>query len=672
MRGVAVSRTPSRAVARVIAAVAIAAAVGSGLVACTSEPPGPQQAAATLAAALSSGSFAKVVFTGPTTPADAATARAAAYEGLGDRAPEVVVKSAKQDADDEDSATATLAFTWDLDPRGAGDEWRYTTTVHLERDAADESVWQTAWRSALLAPDLAPDETLTLTRERARRAEVLGADDEPIVEPRPVHRIGVDKTRVAAGAQDAAARGLAAALDLDAEEYAARVAAAGPKAFVEAIVVRDGDKAYDIGALAALPGVNAVADSLPLAPTRTFARAILGTVGDATAEAIEKSDGAIVAGDLTGLSGLQRQYDAQLRGRAGLEVEARNPDGSAKRVLFRTDPVAGQPLRTTLDLGLQLSAEQILAGVGPASAIVAIQPSTGNVLAAASGAGGDGMATATLGQYAPGSTFKVVSALALLRSGLTPSSTVACPPSVVVDGRTFNNFPDYPAARLGAIPLATAFAHSCNTAFISQREAAPQSALIDAAGSLGLTSQDLGFSAFLGAVPADSDGTDHAATMIGQGRVLASPLGMATVAASVAHGGTVTPRLVVNPPADGATPSPTGDASQDDDASSPAEGDDEAPARAHVDLTGDEAAQLRELMRGVVTVGGASFLGDVPGDPVLAKTGTAQFGPADNLQNHVWMIAVHGDLAVAVFVDVGEYGSTTAGPLLERFLRAAG
>ena len=76
-------------------------------------------------------------------------------------------------------------------------------------------------------------------------------------------------------------------------------------------------------------------------------------------------------------------------------------------------------------------------------------------------------------------------------------------------------------------------------------------------------------------------------------------------------------------------------------------------------------------MRSVVTDGGATFLLDVPGEEVAAKTGTAQFGEAGALQNHVWMIAIQGDLAVAVFVDVGDFGSTTAGPLLESFLRAA-
>ena len=77
-------------------------------------------------------------------------------------------------------------------------------------------------------------------------------------------------------------------------------------------------------------------------------------------------------------------------------------------------------------------------------------------------------------------------------------------------------------------------------------------------------------------------------------------------------------------------------------------------------------------MRGVVTRGSGSFLASLPGAPVLAKTGTAEFGDQQPLQTHTWMIAVHGDLAVAVFVDVGESGSQTAGPILEQFLRAAG
>ncbi|GIG21991.1 cell division protein FtsI [Cellulomonas chitinilytica] len=653
---------------RFVAVGTVGVLAAAGLAACSSKPPGPDAAAKTLAAALTSGSFTAVEFAdGSGDAAAAADARTAAYEGLDPLEPKVTFTSAASPKDDPDTATAKFAFTWDVDD--TDDDWTYTTTAHLTRDAEDESVWRVTWSPALLAPDLVAGEKLTTTRVRAERANVLGAGGVPIVEPRPVWHLGVDKTHTDAAGQDAAARWLAVGLGIDADEYAAKVAAAGPKAFVEAITVRQGDPAYDIPALTTAVGVSAVSDTLPLAPTRVFARPILGTVGPATAEIVEKSEGAIAAGDTAGLSGLQRQFDAQLRGVPGITVNAVSADGAAKRELFSKEPVAGTPLATTLDPNLQQAAEDILAGVGPASAIVAVRPSTGDVVAAASGPGGEGQSTATLGQFAPGSTFKVATTLALLRGGLTADSTVSCPATTTVDGRVFQNFPGYPADKLGDVPLRTAFANSCNTAFIGSRDKADQNALIDAAGSLGLVPDaDLGFAAFLGAVPADSDGTDHAASMIGQGRILASPLGMATVAASVGAGHTVTPHLVT--PAEGATSSggATPSASEGGEGSaSPS-----ATPRPAVPLTTAEAQTLQGLMRAVVTEGGATFLQDVPAPEVAAKTGTAQFGEDGNLQNHVWMIATHGDLAVAVFVDVGDYGSTTAGPLLEQFLRAAG
>ncbi|MBO3086077.1 penicillin-binding transpeptidase domain-containing protein [Cellulomonas fengjieae] len=629
----------------VVCGIALAAVAGS-LTACSPEPPGPESATAALAAALTSGDFSEVPFAGGEADVAAATAaRTAAYEGLAPWEPAVKVVSTTVEGEEKDTAEVTLGYTWDVNASDA--DWTYETHARFARD--EEDLWHATWSPSLLAPDLVDGEILTVQRLRAERANVLGAGGAVIVEPRTVHRLGIDKTQVAAPEQDAAARTLAGMLGIDPDTYAGSVTAAGEKAFVEAITIRDGDPAYDVRALAALPGVHDVVDTLPLAPSRRFARPILGSVGVATAEIIEKSDGAVVAGDLTGLSGLQRQYDAQLRGLPGLTVTASQPDGVAPRQLFSVDPTPGTPLTTTLDVRLQDAAESVLSTVTPASAVVAIRPSTGEVLAAASGTGGEGMSTATLGQFAPGSTFKVVSALALLRSGLTADSDTTCPATVSVDGRSFTNFPEYPTDKLGTVPLRTAFAYSCNTAFISARDTADQKALIAAAGSLGLDPKaTLGFPGFLGDVPGDSDGTDHAASMIGQGRVLASPLGMATVAASVARGATVVPRLVL-PAEETATPAP-------------------APA---VPLTAAEGATLHELMRGVVAEGGATFLQDVPGEEVAAKTGTAQFGPADNLQNHVWMVAIQGDLAVAVFVDVGEYGSTTAGPLLEQFLVAA-
>ncbi|WP_454050640.1 penicillin-binding transpeptidase domain-containing protein [Cellulomonas sp. Marseille-Q8402] len=609
--------------------------------ACTGGQDERQQTAAALAEALTDGDFADVPLEGATAT-EAAEARTAAYAGLDPWTPEVAAGDVVPSEDDEAAASVDLTYTWDVD--SSASDWTYTTHATLVRT---DDGWRPRWSTMLLAPDLAAGETLQVRRVQAERADVLGAGDAVLVEARPVFRVGIDKTRVEAAAADGAARGLASALGLDVEAYAAQVAAAGEKAFVEAIVVREGDPAYDVAALSALPGVNAVPASLPLAPTRAFARPVLGTVGQATAEIVEASDGAVVGGDLTGLGGLQKQFDEQLRGLPGLTVVATAGDAQ-ERELFHVEPQVGAPLRTTLDPAVQQAAEDVVATVtDSASAVVAIRPSTGEVLAAASGPGGGGMSTATLGLYAPGSTFKVATSLALLRAGLTPDSVVTCPPTATVDGREFQNYPGYPADALGDIPLRTAVAESCNTAFLTAAGTAPQESLAAAAEALGLVEDaDLGFAGALGSVPAEATGTDHAASMIGQARVQATPLGMATVAASVAAGARVTPHLVVDQEA--TTPVP--------EAGRP--------------LTAAEADALRSMMRAVVTEGGGDFLQDVPGPEVIAKSGTAQYGSSEELANHAWMIAAQGDLAVAVFVETGDFGSTTSGPLLEAFLRS--
>ncbi len=543
---------------------------------------------------------------------------------------------------DDAHATARLRYRWRL--AGTGATWTYTTTAKLVRGQAGH--WSTTLTPHLLAPTLARGERLVLESRPAPRADILGAGGVALVKDRPVVRFGIDKTHVGAARAVASAKAAARLLGVDAASFAARVKAAGDQAFVEAIVLRRSDVSRVLPrSYPKIPGFVGLPDTMPLAPTRDFARPILGAVGPVTAEIVKQSRGAYRAGDMAGLSGLEQRYDEQLRGTPGVTVVA-VPRSGDPRQLFATDAHRGKPLRTTIDPRLQATAERALAGVGPASALVAIRPSDGHVLAAASGPGSDGYSSATLGRYAPGSTFKVVSSLALLRRGLTPDSVVPCPPTVVVDGKAFKNYSDYPSSGIGRIPLRTAVADSCNTAFVSQHGRVSAGDLVDAAASLGLgVDHDLGFPVFLGSVPGSGTATEHAASLIGQGQVLASPMAMAAVAASVAAGRTVVPDLLpaaqprLDPP-----PHP---------------------------LTAAEDRDLRALMRGVVTSGSGSFLAGLGGPPVLAKTGTAEFGDRTPPQTHAWMIGVHGDLAVAAFVDVGDSGSRTAGPLLEQLLRAA-
>lgn len=603
--------------------------------------PTPEATAEALAAGLQSGDLLRVAFD-PETAVGAQAAYDEVVAGMGERTPTVTVVEVGEP--DGGVADATLRWSWDL---GQDEPWTYEVTAPLtEGTAQGESPWQATWSTTLVEPSLEAGDVLDVASLTPDRGDVLGARGLALVTERQVSRVGIDKPTVEGSQVGASARALAKLVGIDPKEYARLVEAAGPQAFVEAIVYRQEE--IDPGLLRALEGIvgsRVIGGSLPLAPTREFAAPLLGRVGEVTAEMIEQNPEEYEAGDVAGTSGLQARYDDTLRGTPGLRVDAVDDQG-VPHELYRSEPVAGQPLQLSLDLDLQVEAELLLADVAPASALVALRPSTGEILVAANGPGTGGLNLATFGQFAPGSTFKTVSSLALLRAGVTPQTRVPCTASLVVDGKTFTNYDDYPAGGLGDIPLRTAVANSCNTAFISQASRLRGTDLYDAGVSLGIgIDHDLGFPAYLGSVKPSPSQTESAAQLIGQGTILASPMVMAAVIGSAQSGQLVIPRLV--------------------------EGVDVSAPEGAKPLEPAEADALRSMLRSVVTDGSGRGLADVPGPPVIAKTGTAEFGSGQDLQTHAWMVAAQGDLAVAVFVEVGSSGSGTAGPILEAFLRAA-
>ncbi|WP_238342924.1 penicillin-binding transpeptidase domain-containing protein [Nocardioides cynanchi] len=598
--------------------------------------PSPDPTAKALADGLSSGDLSKVAFVG-STPTIVQKQYAAAVSGLGAVKPTVTVSGVSKSS--STAATATLHWTW---PLGSG--WSYTTRVPMQT-TQDGSGWRVPWRPALVEPTLQPAETLSATTVPATRGDILGPGGVGLVTDRPVVRFGVDRTKVGPAAALDSARRLAQLTGIDVASYVKQVKASGPQAFVQAIVYRQQDAPSGlVGRATAIKGVDALADQLPLGITKEFAAPILGSVGPVTADMIKQNPGVYRVGDLAGISGLEARYDEQLRGTPGVEVDAVGSDGKHRK-LFATKPVDGTPLKLTMVPRLQMLAERILANVAPASAIVAIRPSTGAILAAANGPGNNGYNDATYGRFAPGSTFKTVDSLALAKKGVTPSTPVDCPTSVTVNGKVFTNDSFYPPSANGRITLATAIANSCNTAYINERTRLGSSDLVDAAATLGMgVDHDLGFPAYFGNVVPPASETEKAADMIGQGQILASPMTMATVMASVVAGHTVVPQLVTSVHPDPTSPTP---------------------------LTSAQDAMLTTLLRGVVTGGTGIGLKDVPAPPVIAKTGTAEFDRNGKILTHAWMIAGHGDLAVCAFVDVGTTGAGTAGPLLEQFLRGA-
>jgi cell division protein FtsI/penicillin-binding protein 2 len=616
----------------------------------------PDGVAAALAAGLSRKDVSQVEFVGATGTVINQQLQAL-VAGMGPLKPAVTVGSVTRQGN---AATATLNVVWTFP--GVGAPWSYATIAPLAQDAGH---WKATWQPSVVQPQLDGAHRLSQHRLYPKRGELLGEAGEPIVTLRGVFRIGLDKAEIKPEQTKPSALRLARLVHIDAAAYAKLVAAAGDQAFVEAIVLRSTANNLPRGRdLRAIPGALSIQDEQMLAPTRDFAQPIIGTVGDATKEIVDASAGAVVAGDQVGLSGLQKRYDQQLRGIPGAQVQvvaakAAGPSPSPSPTptaspsvtqppkgvtVFEAKATPGRDLTTTLNPGLQRLAEKTLAKTKPPAALVAIRPSTGAIVAAANGPGNQNQSIATVGREAPGSTFKVVSALALLRTGLSPTSSVTCPRTITVDGRRFKNYSDYPSRHFGTIDLRTALAQSCNTAFIGQSSRLKGSALLEAAGSLGVgTDYDVGFPSFFGSVPDRPSGTARAAAVIGQGTVEASPMAMASVAASVAAGHTVLPHLV-----------------EGQQASSKAK-----------PLTANEAGQLKHMMRAVVTQGSGHVLGSLSGPAVIAKTGTAEYGPTKALRTHAWMIAAQGDLAVAVFVNDGASGSHTAGPLLKAFLQGA-
>lgn len=574
-------------------------------------------------------------------PEAAQTGYEAVVAGLGDVRPTVELGAVTRT---EDTASAPLTWSWPFGPQG----WSSIGTLPLTADP-ETGVWTAAWSPGLVHPELGEADVLSATRTTAPRAEVLGRDGAPIVSDQPVVRVGVQPSRVEdLGLLTAT---LADLLEVDAADLTERISAAASEAFVDVITLRRPD--YDAlrAQLQPLPGTVFAESTRPLAPTRDFARALLGTVGPATAELIEGSEGRLAPGDETGLSGLQRSYDAQLAGSPGVLVE--KVGGEQRTELFTVEPVAGEPVTLTLDTQVQRAADAALASVLTSgslgadggngnAALVAVSVQTGAVLAV-SNTPASGTNRALTGQYPPGSTFKTISTQALLAAGVTPEQQVPCPATATVQGRSFRNFE---GGELGPATFAQDFAASCNTAFVGLSAQLDDDALTAAATPMGIgVPWTVGVDAFPGEVPATTSAVDRAAATIGQGRTVVSPLAMAVAAGSIARGSFLDPTLV-EPGTDTeavSAPEPVAD-----------------------------TAVVRELMRAVVTEGTASALADVPGEPVFAKTGTAEFGTASPPLTHGWMIGFQGDVAFAVLVEEGTSGGRSAVPVAEAFLRGLG
>jgi cell division protein FtsI/penicillin-binding protein 2 len=348
-------------------------------------------------------------------------------------------------------------------------------------------------------------------------------------------------------------------------------------------------------ALLALDG-SVLADGSPDVPageqTRSsplgeVASAVLGTVGPVPAARRQSLEAQGVPADATvGLSGLELALDDHLRGIPGGELLAESPQAAGTgRVLASAVSRPAPAFRTSVSPAIQRAA--VMALGGQLGGIVAMDPSSGRIVAVA-GIGLDGL-------QPPGSTFKMITLSGVLEAGIANPHTVFQYASyATLDGVRLNNANGENCG--GTLELA--FAVSCNSVFTPLGVKLGATRLVSMAERFGFN-QDTG-------VPGASQSTLPAAsaiqgelavgsTAIGQGQVLATPLQMAIVAATIADGGR--------------RPKPTFEQGA-------------APARLPA-IGAAVAHTVRRLMVGVVR-SGTGTAAAIPGVSVAGKTGTAE------------------------------------------------
>ena len=344
-------------------------------------------------------------------------------------------------------------------------------------------------------------------------------------------------------------------------------------------------------------------------------------------------------GTPVGQTGLERVFQEQLAGRPGGTLR------SGARLLAESIPQAGKSIHTTIVPAIERAAVQALAG-RPGGIAVTV-PKTGEILAAA---GSAFSATAP-----PGSTFKIVTASAVLADGLaTPDSTYAYASAASLDGRMLQNA----GGETCGGTLVQAFAASCNSVFAPLGAKLGSAKLVDMATRYGFNHSIPGVpGAAVSTIPtADRIVGDDAtgSTAIGQGQTAASALQMTTTAATVAAGGfRAQPTLVK-------TRRPNG-----------------------WRVTSPKvASDMRRLMLAVVR-SGTGFAAAIPGVPVAGKTGTAELVDTtspdvvagDPKNTDAWFVAFapawNARIAVGVELDGAGHGGDSAAPAAHDVLVAA-
>ena len=387
--------------------------------------------------------------------------------------------------------------------------------------------------------------------------------------------------------------------------------------------------------------------------SRRYPFAAVGGTTVGHLEPLKKKD--IVAGDfhepgdIVGGSGLEAAFERRLAGRPTTKLHVVDRRGTIAETVGHTIGRRADPLRTTLDMDVQRAAESAY-GSTTGGAVV-LDPRTGDLLAAVSSspfdpanyvgiAGIEPFNRALSGLYPPGSSLKVMTAAAALETGVVKPTTKLTGPAEYKGVRNFES------GEFGTLTFADALTNSVNTAFAQVAEdlgAERLDRFADAFGFDRAPAMPLG--AATSSFPFPADEGDVMWGSIGQAQVLATPLHMATIAATVANRGRrMEPRITFNQEKHGTRV-----------------------------VTRQVARTLTGLMESVVQEG-TGVAAQISGVRVAGKTGTAEVDVDGERKNHAWFIAFapadDPKVAIAVVSEYGGVGGQVAAPLARAILTA--
>jgi len=533
---------------------------------------------------------------------------------------------------DKKGDEADARFSVKVDLGENGQPWTYTGLMHLKRVGGK---WKVVWDPSIINPKLRPGQRLAVITEVPKRAPIKDALGRSLLQEVRAINVGVFPGRLASQQRTLEALTKQTKIDggrrLDSERLLGRVRSAPPQKFLPLLTLQVPAHNALLLRLRQIDGLKFQEVRLPIAPK--LAPELVGGLGPATADRLQQVGAPYQPGDTIGVSGIQLLQQRRLAGTPTVRVVAQDSAGANVQELVSWEGQTPQEVGTTIDPSYQMKAEAALAGLTVPASLVAVRPSTGEVLAV-SNHGTNGVNTAFEGRYPPGMTFGIVVAEALFsHAGMNQSSKVTCPGTVTVGGSTFTN------QDRGSGTLSAAVGNACETTFAQLGSKLDAQTLVAETSRLGLgKSWGLSVPAFTGSVPTPSGEGEKATTMVGKGKVQVSPLAMALVAAA-AQNGTWKPPYVLK------------------DLTNPAE----VPQAQN--LQPESIASLKRLMARTIKspmAEPAAVTGGVVG--IATPVSYTEGGRSKTVS---WFVGSHNDLAFAVAVE----GLVPVAKVVQKFLR---